>query len=115
MFSPPLAPDPETVFLVLDDFGEIGMAYRETDPQAADVETIILSMASGSPLSVIAFNVNEGWCRDVSEAIARQLSIQASNEGWQLPESALAFIDRHIEVADQKILPFPVRTRVSNK
>lgn len=120
MSSPPLAPGTsETVFLVLDDFGDIGVAYRETEPHAADVETIIRLMASGqfnNPLSVIAFNVSEGWCRDVSEGIARQLSIQASNEGWHLPRSALGFINRYMEeIADQKMLPFPVRAHVRNK
>ena len=34
---PPLSPSHDgTVYLVLDDFGQLGRAYRETDPAEAD-------------------------------------------------------------------------------
>jgi hypothetical protein len=43
--SPPLAPGaPQhdvTVHIVVDDFGELGRAYRETDEAEADERTII--------------------------------------------------------------------------
>ena len=35
----PLPRHDGTVYLVLDDFGQFGTAYRETDPAAADRKT----------------------------------------------------------------------------
>jgi hypothetical protein len=58
-----------TVYLVLDDFGELGRAYRETDAAQADLRTIVADLLSGQyrhPLRVVAFNTAEGWARDVS-------------------------------------------------
>jgi hypothetical protein len=79
--SPTLAPSLDvTIYLVLDDFGKIGRAYREADEEASDIETIITSMLSGQytkPMRVVAFNTAEGWSRDVSEL--GRCSIDASN------------------------------------
>jgi hypothetical protein len=74
--SPPTAPIDEAVYIVLDDFGEFGTAYRETDPNKSDEKTVIADMVSGqfeNPQRVVAFNTAEGWARDVSEDIARLL------------------------------------------
>jgi hypothetical protein len=79
--TPPLAPGllagqaSSTVYLVLDDFGpQLGRVYRETD-EAADDEAIIVENIIGGeytrPVRVVAFNVAEGWARDVTDAIAR--------------------------------------------
>jgi hypothetical protein len=37
----------QTVYLVLDDFGRLGRAYPETDPERADLETVIADLMSG--------------------------------------------------------------------
>lgn len=62
--SPTLAPSLDvTVYLVLDDFGKIGRAYREADEEASDVETVIKGMLSGQytkPMRVVAFNTAKG-------------------------------------------------------
>jgi hypothetical protein len=69
--SPPIAPHgPEQdTYLVLDNFGgRLGRAWRETDEEATDRETLILNLLSGeynNPVRIIAFNAAEGWCRDV--------------------------------------------------
>ena len=58
-----------TVHLVLEDFGVLGRAYRETDEAHADAETIIQKILLGeysAPAQVIAFNLEKGWVRDVS-------------------------------------------------
>jgi hypothetical protein len=63
-----------TVHIVLDDFGSLGRAYRETDEAEADEATIIDKILSGqcrNPLRVVALKTVEGWTRDVSEDIAR--------------------------------------------
>jgi hypothetical protein len=37
----PLKRTDETVYLVADDFGRLGRAWRETDYEATDLETVI--------------------------------------------------------------------------
>lgn len=39
---------PGPVYIVLDDFGPIRCAFRETDPVTADIESIIRDFLSGS-------------------------------------------------------------------
>jgi hypothetical protein len=58
-----------TVYIVLDDFGSIGRAYRETDEQMSDLQDVIRNMLAGEynkPVRVVAFNTAGGWGRDVS-------------------------------------------------
>jgi len=68
--TPPLAQGRDgTVYLVLDDFGEFGSIYRETDAAKADLATVVADLLSGQyrhPLRVAAFNTANGWTRDVS-------------------------------------------------
>jgi hypothetical protein len=64
------------VYLVLDDFGALGCAYRETDAAQADPRRVVADLLSGQyrhPLRVVAFNTAEGWARDVSADIARKV------------------------------------------
>jgi hypothetical protein len=56
-----------TAYLVIEDLGELGRAFVETDLAQADRETIIRNFISGqykNALRVIAFNTAEGWSRD---------------------------------------------------
>ena len=49
----------QTVYLVADDFGKVGRAWRETDYEASDLETIVQDLLTGqysNPIRVIAFN-----------------------------------------------------------
>jgi hypothetical protein len=60
----------QTVYLVADDFGRVGRAWREADYDGTDLETVIQDMLSGQytkPIRVIAFNTAERWSEDVSE------------------------------------------------
>jgi hypothetical protein len=64
----------QTVYLILDDFGRTGRAYRETDPERADLETTITNLMTGqveNPVRVVAFNLAKRWAGDASEDIAR--------------------------------------------
>jgi hypothetical protein len=72
---PELHPDVD-VYLVVNDFDRFGVAYVETDTAEADRETIIRNLLGGQyskPVRVIALNPVEGWSRDVSDEIAREL------------------------------------------
>ena len=69
------------IHLVLCRFGRAGLAYIETDPAEADATTVVQNLLHGRygwPLRVIALNVDEGWSRDVSEAMARKVHEIAS-------------------------------------
>jgi hypothetical protein len=37
----------QTAYLVLDDFGRLGRAYRETDEERTDLETVISDLMTG--------------------------------------------------------------------
>src|SRR5712675_57283 len=70
--SPSIVP-PEAnqdTYLVLDDFGgRLGRAWRETDEEDTDRETLIRDLMEGQyihPTRIVAFNTAEGWSRDVT-------------------------------------------------
>jgi hypothetical protein len=62
----------------------------------ADKETLIRNMLSGEyekPVRVVAFNTSEGWSRDVSEDIAREVCQRARETGQQLPFGTKVFAE----------------------
>ena len=65
-----------TVHIVLDDFGKAGRAYRETDEEDTNLGSVVDDLLTGqynNPVRVVAFNTSEGWSRDVSEDVAREV------------------------------------------
>ena len=104
MRTPPLAPgkltDDVTVHIVLNDFGKLGRAYIETDEAQADEWTIVSNIANGeysNPVRVVAFNVAEGWSRDVTEDIA-QAVIELGTRESRFSKSAIDFVERTLGV-----------------
>lgn len=94
--SPPLAPAlDQTLHFVLCDFGSRGAAYVEADPTAADELAITRNIVTGEydrPLRVIACNPAEGWCRDVSAWIAKNIA-----DVEDLPSGARAFVELYAQ------------------
>lgn len=98
----------EDIHLVLCRFGRAGLAYVETDPNEADATTVVRNLLYGrygEPLRVVAVNVEEGWSRDVSEAIAYKVQQIARQDDVELTDGTIAFIDAHTEAALQPTLP----------
>src|SRR5271170_6177409 len=97
---PPLNPENDvTVYLVAEDFGDLGRAFRETDLAETDHDTIVRNLISGeyrNPLRVVAFNTLEGWSRDVSEEIAYDVLDRAYDADTTLSAGARRFIDLHV-------------------
>src|SRR3954452_18600613 len=96
------------IHLVLCRFGRAGLAYIETDPGEADATTVVQNLLHGryeQPLSVMALNVNEGWSRDVSEAMARKVREIEEDEDYELTQGPLDFSDAHIGRVMQPTLP----------
>jgi hypothetical protein len=77
MRSPSIIPGFDSdVYLVLDDFGPIGRAYREADERETDRATVIRFLKEGqysNPVRIVAFNTAEGWSRDVTTEIAQEI------------------------------------------
>jgi hypothetical protein len=88
----------QTVYLVLDDFGPLGRAWRETDVGRADLETTISDPTTGQyndPLAVVAFNVAKQWAADVSHDIALEIRRRADLAGEDVSSSIADFVDQH--------------------
>jgi hypothetical protein len=98
--SPSIAPHgPEQdTYIVLDDFGaRLGLAWRETNADAADRETVIRNLLSGEyshPIRIVAFNTAEGWSRDVTADIADEVR-RLYAEMDDVPDSVLQFTEDH--------------------
>ncbi|MCP1832862.1 hypothetical protein [Bradyrhizobium sp. USDA 4545] len=99
-WTPSIVPSTDqTVYLVADDFGKIGRAWREADLEATDLETVIQDLMSGEysdPIRVIGFNTAERWSEDVSEDVAREILRRCDLQQTEVPAALQGFIDRHL-------------------
>jgi hypothetical protein len=96
----------ETVYLVADDFGDLGRVWRETGVEATDLETVITDLLNGqynNPVRVIGFNTAEGWSRDVSEDIAHEVRRRCDLQMTDPPVCLEGFLEEH-ERGDQRQL-----------
>jgi hypothetical protein len=83
------------VYLVLDDFGHLGRAWRETDEAGANRATLVRNLLDGqyeAPVRIVAFNTAEGWSRDVTVDIADELR-RRYIEYDEVPTSILKFLE----------------------
>jgi hypothetical protein len=100
---PPLVPDEHnvTVYIVLNDFGQLGRSYLETDEANADEKTVVSNIISGqysNPIRVVAFNTVEGWSRDVTEDIAHAV-LEREESYSEISDPAKEFVGRVLETA----------------
>ena len=112
--SPSIVPqsDDREIYLVLDDFGPLGRAWRETDEEYTDRETLITDLLTGqyrNPVRLVAFNMAEGWSRDVSEEIADEITERIAAQDLESSPSLEDFIDRHGSGRPVQ-LPLPLRS-----
>ena len=98
--SPSIIPGiDQDIHLVLDDFGALGCAWRETNVQDTELESVITDLLEGqysNPIRVISFNTAEGWSRDVSEDVARELQRRCVDQDRELPKFLQEFVDRYV-------------------
>jgi hypothetical protein len=88
-----------TVFLVVDDFGRNGRAYRETDVEWSDLETAVADLMSGQfndPVRVVAFNTTEGWSRDATKDIALEIQSRCDLDGRDVPDALQDFVESYV-------------------
>lgn len=107
-WSPSVVPaDDQAVYLVLDDFGQIGQCWRETDVEATDLEKVITDLLDGqykNPVRVIGFNTAEAWSRDVSEDVADEVRRRCDLQGEEVPANLVDFVERHEVRVDRRQL-----------
>jgi hypothetical protein len=92
-----------TVHIVLDDFGKAGRAYRETNEEDTNLGSVIDDLLTGqfnNPVRVVAFNTSEGWSRDVSEDVAREVLRRAARSGRRLASSSRQFVQTYVAEND---------------
>ena len=99
-WTPSIVPNDndETVYLVADDFGRLGRAWREADYEATDLETVIQDLLTGQysrPIRVVAFNTAERWSEDVSEDVARELRRRCDLQMRELSLAISDFVELH--------------------
>jgi hypothetical protein len=88
----------QRVYLVVDSFGRLGTAYRETDIERTDLETAIADLMSGQfndPVRVVAFNTLEHWAQDVSRDVALEIQSRCDIDGHDVPETLRDFVDSY--------------------
>ena len=118
MASPSIIPNDrldKDFYLVLEDFGT-GAAFRETE-EGIDYWTLIRDMLAGQygqVLRIVAFNPVEGWSRDASEDIARELERRLDSERREIPTALQDFVEEQIGrgIGVQLALPLTSASRV---
>lgn len=99
-WTPSIVPnnDDQNVYLVVEDFGRNGRAWREADVETTDLETVILDLLDGqyrSPVRVVAFNTAEKWAQDVSADIAHELRQRCDLQLRDVPFFLQDYVDQH--------------------
>ena len=92
--SPSIVPKGD-IYLVLDDFGPLGRAWRETDEEGANRASLVRNLLDGQyedPVCIVAFNIAEGWSRNVTREIADEVR-RRFIEHEDAPASLLRFLD----------------------
>ena len=71
-------------------------------------ETIISNLLEGqfaNPVRVIGFNAAEGWSKDVSEDVARDLRQRCGAQDRELPDFLERFVERYTGSSVQLLPP----------
>jgi hypothetical protein len=99
--TPGLVPHVGVVaYIVLDDFDKAGRVYREAAEANATLESVIDDLLTGqfnNPVRVVAFNTSEGWSRDVSEDVAREVVQRVEGSGRPLATSSRQFVQTYVD------------------
>ena len=116
-WTPSIVPDDDdqNVYLVLDDFGRRGRAYRDTDVERADLEAVIMDMLEGhyqNPVRVVGFNAAEKWSEDVSGDVAHELRRRCDLQQRDVPFYLEDFVERYEGRYHDVQLPLPLPLRL---
>jgi hypothetical protein len=109
-WTPSIVPngDDQNVYIVVDDFGRLGRAYREADVERVELEAVIVDMLEGqfqSPVRVVGFTTAEKWSQDVSADVAHELRLRCDLQAVHLQEFVERYEGRYHDIQ----LPLPLR------
>jgi hypothetical protein len=93
-----MPPGDQSIYLVLDDFVDLGCCWRETSLAKTDFKTVVSDLLDGqyyNPVRVIGFNTAEGWSRDVSGDVAVEVRRHCNLQSREVPESIREFVQHH--------------------
>ena len=82
-----------------------GRVWRDADFEATDFEIVFIDLLEGqykNPIGIFCFNPAEGWSRDVSEDVARELRRRCDLQLRDVPSSIQDFVERH-EAPDRQL------------
>jgi hypothetical protein len=103
MRSPSIVPGfSADVYLVLDEFAELGRVYREADETATDRATVVRDLIDGQynhPIRIVAFNTAEGWSRDVTTEIAQEIQDRFDRKAEQMSGGLREFVEGELDRA----------------
>jgi hypothetical protein len=89
----------QTLYLVVDGFGQQGAACQERAIERTDLEAVVADLLSGTfpdPIRVVAFNTLEHWSNDLSIDIAREIQSRCDSDGAGVPQYLAGFMEIHI-------------------
>ena len=113
-WTPSIIPnaDDQNIYIVVDDFGPNGRAYRETDVERADLEAVIMDILDGqyqNPVRVVGFNTAENWSEDVSVCVSQELRRRCDLQGRDVPFFLQDFVERYEGRYPDTQLSLPMR------
>ena len=113
-WSPSIVPKEEdqNVYLVLDDFGRNGRAYREADAERTDLEAVIMDLLEGqyqNPVRVVCTTTAEKWSQDVSGDVAHELRRRCDLQLRDVPFYLEEFVEQYEGRYHDIQLPLPLR------
>jgi hypothetical protein len=116
-WTPSIVPDSadHNVYIVLDDFGRRGRAFRETDVERTDLEAVIVDMLEGqyqNPVRVVGFNTAEKWSEDVSGDVAHEIRRRCDLQLRDVPFYLEDFVERYEGRYHDIQLPLPLPLRL---
>ena len=85
-----------TTYLLLDEIGRYGSIWRELSADEANEATIVQWIIDGQfsrPMKVVAFNLQDGWSRDVTHEVATKL-LDLNRNGLAFGAAAREFVER---------------------
>ena len=112
-WTPSIVPnaDDQNVYIVVDDFGRNGRAYRETDVERADLEAVIMDMLEGqyqNPVRVVGFNPRKSGPKTYRATLPRNCA-SAASAGPRVPFFLQDFVDQYEGRYHDIQLPLPMR------
>jgi hypothetical protein len=102
--------DDQNVYIVLDDFGPNGLAYR--------VEAVVTGMLEGQcsdPIRVVSFNTTEGWSQDVSADVVHEVRHRCDLQLRDVLFYLEDFVERYVGHAYLNRMPRPHKAKSSGR